>query len=920
MSQPIWNTPAGSLGVYPSLVPMVKQLTATVISGDVVYALLSGTLPENVTLYPDGLISGIPPLLTADSTYTFAVRATGTFSQTIRDRTFSLTVSGAVAPGFTTPGGTLLSTNDSAWVELPIAYSNPISSNPVIIKLIQGVLPIGLEINEAGLIRGYPAPPIVAVTLPAITTAATITDMTDTITCLSTTGFSPGRPVTFTGAVFGNVIANQIYYIKTITNSTSFTISTTQNGPTFGLNTGTGFMTVSLPAVAVGQPTIRTYSFTLALRSPLGNDTRAYAMTVVNQNTPISQGGPGYPSNTRIPTIFNTRPTTFKLTDSDPYYGYYILPPVGSTPSTIPPTASAFIGTAQSDNFFSFKIIGNDFDSSPIQYSYSGLTLGLVGDTATGWITGTPILYSEGINQYSFSVAVSKVSNPAIQSQFFDFSFNVTNNIDGEITWITPSDLGNIFNGTVSTKSVAAVCDVSLEYRIVDGALPPNLTLSSNGEITGYVSDQPTNQYIETQYATTPFTFTVQAFSTVFSIIQSSKTFTLTVSQEYTTPTDTLYIKAAPSIPDRYLIDSLLYNDTIIPTSSLYRPSDVYFGKATSVIYEHAYGIYANDIDAYIAAVTRNHYWRNITLGELKTAVAKNDAGEIIYEVVYSEVIDNLVNPQGVSVPASIYWPRAIDLNLGPWYTSITDIYTSYDFGQPGPTITATATTSLTNIITCDSTVGLLVGRQVVFSGSTFGNIINGNSYYVLSVNSLTEITVSETQYGGTVFALSTSTGTMNGTIYEPTFYASLTSGSVRTLYPNSLFNMRNRVANILGQEYDSRILPLWMTSQQANGSTLGYTQAWVICYTKPGQSTTIKNNIQTLWLDPIGNPYSLNTVNFKIDRFSVDKSITYNYDNRISPAAWTGLPSATPVPDPLDSKDFYVLFPRETILPDKNQ
>ena len=74
------------------------------------------------------------------------------------------------------------------------------------------------------------------------------------------------------------------------------------------------------------------------------------------------------------------------------------------------------------------------------------------------------------------------------------------------------------------------------------------------------------------------------------------------------------------------------------------------------------------------------------------------------------------------------------------------------------------------------------------------------------------------------------------------------------------------------------------------------------------------------MWLDPIGNPYSLNTVNFKIDRFSVDKSITYNYDNRISPAAWTGLPSATPVPDPLDSKDFYVLFPRETILPDKNQ
>jgi hypothetical protein len=287
MSQPIWNTPAGSLGVYPSLIPMVKQLTATVVLGDVVYSLLSGSLPENVTLYPDGLISGIPPLLTTDSTYTFAVRATGVISQSIRDRTFSLTISGAVAPGFTTPSGTLLSTNDSAWVELPIAYSNPISSNTVTIKLIQGVLPIGLEINEEGLIRGYPAPPIVAVTLPAIATAATVTDTADTITCVSTTGFSPGRPVTFTGSVFGNVLANQIYYVKTIANSTSFTISTTQNGPTFGLNTGTGFMNVSLPAVAVGQPTIRTYSFTLALRSPLGNDTRAYAITVVNPDQVI---------------------------------------------------------------------------------------------------------------------------------------------------------------------------------------------------------------------------------------------------------------------------------------------------------------------------------------------------------------------------------------------------------------------------------------------------------------------------------------------------------------------------------------------------------------------------------------------------------------------------------------------------------
>jgi hypothetical protein len=125
---------------------------------------------------------------------------------------------------------------------------------------------------------------------------------------------------------------------------------------------------------------------------------------------------------------------------------------------------------------------------------------------------------------------------------------------------------------------------------------------------------------------------------------------------------------------------------------------------------------------------------------------------------------------------------------------------------------------------------------------------------------------------------------------------------------------MRNRVASVLGQEYNSKLLPLWMTSQQENGNTLGYTQAWVICYTKPGFANTVKANIDNQW------PHTLNQINFKIDRFTVDKSATYDYDNKLNPPAWTGLPSAQPVPDPLDSKDFYVLFPRQTILPDETQ
>ena len=825
MAQPVWNTPAGSIGTFPSTLPLLVQLSASSVTPatTVTYLLLSGSLPSGVTMSTNGLISGTPTLVTTDTSTAFTVRATDNLGN-LRDRTFSMGVSGVAIPQFTTPEGSLLSTQDSIWIELPVQYSNPDNTNNVVVEVQEGTLPPGLEINSDGLIRGYANPPLVNVTLNSIVTNATITSSaTNTITCTSTNGFTIGRPVVFT-TTFGDITDGTTYYIKSIISTTTFTISATQNGSTFPLLDGTGSMTVTLPAISTGAPTIRTYSFTLKLISELGGDSASYSITVINQNTPVSQGGPGKTPNSRIPTILNTRPLTFNVNDTDPYFGYYVLPPVS-------PTVNAVIGTVQSGNYFAFKVIGYDFDGNTLSYSYSGLPLNLVGDPNTGWITGTPTLTSTGISSYDFNVRVFKASSTSITTVNFNFTLNVSNQVDGTIIWITPNTLDTIFNGTVSTLSVNAVSDVQLSYRLTpdSGPLPPNLILLSNGEITGTVADQPTSELL-VQNDETTFTFTVEAYSPIFSVVNSTKTFTVTVLQEFAQPTDTLYIKAAPSIEDRNIIDSLLNSETLIPEASLYRPNDVYFGKATSVIYEHAYGMYASDIDEYLAAVTQNHYWRNITLGELKTAVAKNNAGEIIYEVVYSEVIDNLVNPAGTSISSSIYWPRPIDLQLGPWYTSITDIFTSY---------------------------ADILGQE---------------------------------------------------------YYTSLTPGYAQTLYPNSLYNMRNRVAQVVGQEYDSRLLPLWMTSQQINGSTLGYTQAWVICYTKPGLSTTIKNNIQNNW------GYTLNQINFKIDRFSVDKSETYNYDKRLTPPAWTGLPSATPVPDPLDSKDFYVLFPRQTILPDQAQ
>ena len=864
MAQPLWSTASGTIGTYPSAIQMTYQVSATAVfpAVSVTYKVISGKLPSGVAMTTSGLIAGTPGVVTSATTYTFVVRATDNLSN-IRDRTFTMGVSGAATPKFTTLSGSVATTYDSIWTEIPIEYSNIIENNPVTIRVIQGQLPPGLEINESGLIRGYAEPPLLNVNLGTVNTSAVATS-NNTIGCISTTGFLVGRPVVFSGVVFGGVTANQTYYIQTIIDATTFTISTTVNGPTFTLNNDVGYMGVYLPDVSYGQPTIQTYSFSLKLESLFGSDIQAYNITVINQNTPISFGGPGLPSNTRIPTIYNTRPSTYLIDTDQQSYGYYVLP-TDSMGYTYAPSTPAFIGTISSDNFFAFKMLGHDFDGNNLTYVFADLPLGLVGNPTTGWITGTPIISNNNIGQFGFSVAVRKTANSNISTPFFNFSFKISNGILGDITWVTPTNLGQVLNGTICVNNVKATCDVALQYRITNGSLPPNLVLLDDGEISGVVAYQPNSTLIE-QGLSTDFTFTVQAYSPQYPVIQSSRTFTITVYQEYSQPTDTLYIKCVPSITDRALLATLLDSTSLIPTDYLYRTNDQYFGKASSVVYEHAYGINASDLDEYVAAVNKNHYWRNITLGEIKTAIARNEAGEIIYEVVYSEIIDNLttteqiertydyntqstlIDPQGKSISKEIYWPRPIPLNLGPWYTSEIDIYTSY----------------------------------------------------------------------------------IGGTVGQPEYYTSLTPGYARTLYPNSLPNMRQQVSDVLGQQYNYRLLPNWMTSQQLNGSTLGYTPAWVIAYCKPGTTTLngstvsyakyIQYQIQNNWKNELGYVNTLNTINFRIDRFTVDKSTTYNYDKNLNPPAWTGLPSATPTPDPLDSKDFYVLYPRETILPNKTQ
>ena len=95
--------------------------------------------------------------------------------------------------------------------------------------------------------------------------------------------------------------------------------------------------------------------------------------------------------------------------------------------------------------------------------------------------------------------------------------------------------------------------------------------------------------------------------------------------------------------------------------------------------------------------------------------------------------------------------------------------------------------------------------------------------------------------------------------------------GDTQIVYPNALVDMRTQVIDTVGQV--SNVLPRWMLSKQADGRVLGFTPAWVIAYTNPGQSGQIAYNIKSTF----GN--QLNLIDFEVDRYELDNFLTKNWD-----------------------------------------
>ncbi len=147
--------------------------------------------------------------------------------------------------------------------------------------------------------------------VPLITTISASSVSSNEFTCATTAALFVDQPVQFVGSVFGNVAINTTYYVKTIITETTFTISATQGGTVFVLETATGSMRMNRVA-----PT--------AITLPISNVVNAagtFTLTIDDDAWDLIAGDPDLNINSTEPACFTGRvKVSFPAVGTQPAY------------------------------------------------------------------------------------------------------------------------------------------------------------------------------------------------------------------------------------------------------------------------------------------------------------------------------------------------------------------------------------------------------------------------------------------------------------------------------------------------------------------------------------------------------------------------------------------------------------------------
>lgn len=284
---------------------------------------------------------------------------------------------------------------------------------------------------------------------------------------------------------------------------------------------------------------------------------------------------------------------------------------------------------------------------------------GLTLDTATGELYGVLPYQPSYSESYKFTVRVIKQDYTTGDIVFKDQMFNLTlqGNVQTKIEFVSTSSIGVLVPGIPSELQVVAKhtddSTLSINYIQTAGKLPNGITLQRDGTLVGKVPygnlfsidvnysgfdkfkiDQGTTTFDK------KFTFDVTA-NDVYLMSSVTETFNVTID-EYTPIAYTgIYLKPLMAVSSRQYFRSLVQNFNIFSSDLLYRPDDPAFGVQNSVKMYLEYGLQELNLDYYMPALVNYFKRKRFYFGDIKLAVAQDDLGNSIYEVIYVDVVDD---------------------------------------------------------------------------------------------------------------------------------------------------------------------------------------------------------------------------------------------------------------------------------------
>lgn len=209
-------------------------------------------------------------------------------------------------------------------------------------------------------------------------------------------------------------------------------------------------------------------------------------------------------------------------------------------------------------------------------------------------------------------------------------------------------DLGTITTGRVSLFKVSAsttIENVVLSYSYHSGRLPPGLNINPDGEIQGTCGDK----IFQLDNGETTFDSGIFSIDKtfVFKVTATGQFGNVTGNQQYSIDVVKGSQKSVANMygkirPDGTALDewqALVLNAKIFTNDTVYRASDANF-STTIPQFLFLSGIELKLSSVISSLLKYNNYNINLRVGDFQLSQAKDTAGNVIYDIVYAELID----------------------------------------------------------------------------------------------------------------------------------------------------------------------------------------------------------------------------------------------------------------------------------------